>query len=234
MLTATQSDGILSESMITISFVGTMLILIRFAFDIHPSLPLKARLLFLYGLVVSVIILTIKHLLRNGYLLVEYDPVRIVMGDTLQFIAGILLIYANLNEEPIVSSKRTQLIQTGWISGGLILSISAFVRIVFYSSVLLTIGSGLASTILEYEFLVEAISIIGVLLLALLLFFLAIFLPEGLLLSHYQIYRAAKLYQISEKEKSKSRIIGILDSKEALIDYVSLLPDEVINQDRGS
>ena len=95
-------------------------------------------------------------------------------------------------------------------------------------------GGGLTQSWLDFAVISGDLNAI---LLAFIATIVALFYPESMLLTHVQVLKAAKIYHISqemakteETDKVGERVLFKNLSSESLLDYISHLPDEIIDR----
>ena len=182
----------------------------------NHKLPVKSytwRILLIIEVLGSILI---KYLIYENIVSSNWTSLRIAIGQILQFIVCICLIYSfkdlNLSSLPskILSIRRV------WITSGLILITTSSIRFLIYfpNFVLLSLSSNRElSSMIGFA---ENLDIIALLIIAFIVVISSIIYPETLLISEVQLLKVHRLYQLLEliKEKEKEE-----DPRSSLFSY---------------
>ncbi len=229
---------LISEFIISINFVLIHLIIIQLSSEYNNfKLPISKNKLFLYGIITGTALITLKSLIYLDIISSNRENLKFIIGEPLRIIAGFMLIYSFRNSKLILKTKRTSIISSFWIVAAIVMFISGIIQFSIYTSE--TLYDILSGTELNESWIDIAVisGDLNAILLALIATTLALFYPESMLLTHVQLIKAARIYQIlGEIERSteiaKPEDRGLLSnlSSESLYEYISDLPDEIIDK----
>ncbi|MHA2030300.1 MAG: hypothetical protein ACW99A_05060 [Candidatus Kariarchaeaceae archaeon] len=234
-LVSLDSDQFLPDILISLSFVLIHLILIQLASElINHKLHVSTRIWKTHGILTFVGLFVLKYLMFVDVISEDYFTLKFLIGEPLRIVAGIAMIHST-KSKLIIKSQRTSFIKNGWIFTGLILVISGIIQFTVYSIDVMYELFNISGNSPAPISLAESLSLLSVLILALFVSTIAVFYPEAMLLSHTQIIKAAKIYDIlSETEEVDDELLSRLlfrsEAPEALIDYIKSLPEDVINK----
>lgn len=243
ILVSIDSNFFVIEVIISLSFVLIHLILIQLASElINHKLNVSSRVWITHGTLTFLSLFTLKYFLYENMISDEYSTIKFLIGEPLRIVAGFALIQSITRSNLIIKTSRTSFIQNGWIITGGVFILSGLIQfaiygVEFFYKVILDGENSPISTGIA-----EGLSLFSVLFLALFASIIAIFYPEAMLLSHTQLIKASKLYDLmaETEENDETRLSKLFfrsEAPETLIDYIKNIPDDVleeINKDKQS
>lgn len=234
ILVSIDFDIYIIEVVISLSFALFHLIIIHLSSEfINHKLKISMNIWKIYAILTFVGLVTVKYLVFYDIISEDYSTLKFIVGSPLRTMAGISMIYGLSRSNLIIKSPRTTFIKNWWIITGLILTLTGIIEFgvygldIYYNAVNGE-NSPLSISIAENIGYARETS------LTLIVSIIAIFFPEAMLLSHTQVLKSAKLYDlISETQETEKELVSKsifrLESSDVLIEYIKSLPDDIID-----
>lgn len=165
------------------------------------QIPLIHRLLHI-GLVFYVFLATSFIWLEYQYpSLVILDDFRIIHQEIIRFSIGLYAIWSFRKFNLYIDQRKTRLIRRLWVLTGYVYLLSGLLIGLSYVTYM-GLVEFTSYTRTELNFLIELAMLARLLIFfvpqSIIILYVAIFIPEYLLISHFQLYTASKLYDILE------------------------------------
>ncbi|MHA2252847.1 MAG: hypothetical protein ACXAD7_20965 [Candidatus Kariarchaeaceae archaeon] len=225
------------EILISLSFVSIYAIVIQLSSDIIDNkLPISNSIWRLIALCVFLLTILLKYLISEEFISSNFTPLRITVGELYRIFAGYLIIYSFKNTKFVVESDKTIVIRKYWIISGYLVAITGILRsllntIVWFSLIPFNKDQD-SSFVSNIDFASELIGVLSVLSLGVIVLYTALFYPETMLLSHVQVMRAARVYDIVERYSHVEDKNITNDENKDLIEYISSIPEEFIRKSK--
>ncbi|MHA2169249.1 MAG: hypothetical protein ACXAB7_05090 [Candidatus Kariarchaeaceae archaeon] len=230
-------DEFILEILITFSFVSIYAIVIQLSSDIIDNkLPVSGLIWKSIALCVFMLTILFKYLISEEFVSDNYSPLRIAFGELYRIFAGYLIIYSFKNTKFVVESDKTILIRRYWVICGYLVAITGILRSFLNTIIwffLIPLERDQDNTLVsDLDFASELIGVLSVLSLGAIVLYIALFYPETMLLSHVQVMRAARVYDIVERySHTQDKSIDVDENKE-LIEYINSIPKEFIRKSK--
>jgi hypothetical protein len=225
------------EILITLSFVSIYVIVIQLSSDIIDNkLPVSSLIWRSIALCVFLLTILLKYLISEEFISNNYSPLRIAFGELYRIFAGYLIIYSFKNTKFVVESDKTMLIRRYWVICGYLVAMTGILRSSLNTIIwffLVPFDRDQDSTLVsDLDFASELVGVLSVLSLGGIILYIALFYPETMLLSHVQVMRAARVYDIVERySQVEDRNIPDDENKD-LIEYINSIPKEFIQKSK--
>ena len=223
------------EILITLSFVSIYVIVIQLSSDIIDNkLPVSNLIWRSIALGVLIFTVILKYLILKEFISVNYTPLRITIGELYRIFAGYLVIYSFKNTKFVVESDKTMVIRKYWVICGYLITITGIFRSLFNTIewfLLVPFNKDQDSILVSnIDFASEFIGLLSVLSLGVIILYIALFYPETMLLSHVQVIKAARIYDIVERYSRIEFKSERTEEHTALIEYINTIPKELIKK----
>jgi len=201
---------------------------------INNKFMLSRSQLIVIGGVVFLLTIFMKFNVTFGIWPDFYRSIRIIVGQVFQLMAGFITIYGFTRIKLISKNARTKRIQKLWIFAGIIIVIISVTTIsveltrFIYAYQDIALSSDMSSTLALLDQIISML----ILLLSLITMVFALFYPETLLLSMYQIAKAAKLYELMDSTPSNQQgsDSSLFYTEEIILEYLNSIPKDLIEK----
>lgn len=172
----------------------------------NHNIPIKSnmwRILLIVEILGSILI---KFLIQENEISTHWTSFRIAIGQVLQFIVSVCIIYSFKNLDLTSLPSKILSIRRVWIISGSILMTTSTVRFLIYFPNFIL---GSISTNMDLASLIpfaEDIDIVALLIIAFIVVIFSMIYPETLLISEVQLLKVHRLYQLLELIKEIEKV----------------------------